>query len=433
MARAREITRVAARHGFGYAFERRPLRRQPPPESAATIGRHLREMLDELGPTFVKFGQLLSTRPDLVPEDVAAQLRLLQDSVSPFPFEQVRAGCEDRAGRSAGDALCARSIRCRWRRRRSARCTRPSCRAAASSRSRCSARRAERRSSPTSRCSTRLRRTVRKRVKRLQFMDTVGVVDEFARSIRHELDYRIEGRNVELFRRNFADDERIVVPKVYWTYSSQRVLTLEWLEGRRLGELNLPETPMAERRRLALLMARYVARDDLPPRGVPRRSAPGQHLRAARGPAGAGRLRADRQPFRGRHEPPHAPAGGLRQRERRCAAAAAARPGRAVRPRTGGGVSHRAARGLLPLPGRGARRDRSAAGAARGVLADLPDAGAAAVAIRAARQDPGHARVGGHRAVSRLQRVRGGRALRDRAGGPAATRPRRWPSAAAPS
>ena len=98
-------------------------------------------------------------------------------------------------------------------------------------------------------------RRVRKRVKRLQFMDTVGVVDEFARSIRRELDYRIEGRNAELFRRNFAEDKRIEIPQVYWTYSSERVLTLEWLEGRKLREVDLATTPMDERRRLALLIA----------------------------------------------------------------------------------------------------------------------------------------------------------------------------------
>ena len=116
-------------------------------------------------------------------------------------------------------------------------------------------------------------RGVRKRVKRLQFMDTVGVVDEFARSISRELDYRIEGRNAELFRRNFAEDKRIEIPKVYWTYSSERVLTLEWLEGRKLREVDLsdhadgraPAAGAADRRRLA--------GDDLPPRGVPRRSA----------------------------------------------------------------------------------------------------------------------------------------------------------------
>ena len=84
IGRVREIAQVAARHGFGYVFERRPLRRGQEPESMQAVGRHLREMLDELGPTFVKFGQLLSTRPDLVPPEVIAELRLLQDTVSPF-------------------------------------------------------------------------------------------------------------------------------------------------------------------------------------------------------------------------------------------------------------------------------------------------------------------------------------------------------------
>ncbi len=55
----------------------------------AIRGRHLREMLDELGPTFVKFGQLLSTRPDIVPPDIIAELRGLQDDVKPFPFADV--------------------------------------------------------------------------------------------------------------------------------------------------------------------------------------------------------------------------------------------------------------------------------------------------------------------------------------------------------
>src|SRR5947207_2964476 len=53
-------------------------------------GRHLREMLDDLGPTFVKFGQLLSTRPDVVPPDIVAELRGLQDDVRPFPFADVQ-------------------------------------------------------------------------------------------------------------------------------------------------------------------------------------------------------------------------------------------------------------------------------------------------------------------------------------------------------
>ena len=88
IGRLGEIAQVAARHGFGYAFEGR--RSGSRDEATPTArGRHLREMFDELGPTFVKFGQLLSTRPDVVPPDIIAELRRLQDDVSPFPFADV--------------------------------------------------------------------------------------------------------------------------------------------------------------------------------------------------------------------------------------------------------------------------------------------------------------------------------------------------------
>ena len=63
-------------------------------------------MLDELGPTFIKFGQLLSTRPDLVPDEVSAELRLLQDTVTPFSFEEVQRAVESEL-RAPLDALFA--------------------------------------------------------------------------------------------------------------------------------------------------------------------------------------------------------------------------------------------------------------------------------------------------------------------------------------
>ncbi len=255
VARLREIAQVSARHGFGYVFERRRRRRTAPEhESAAAMGRHLRELLDELGPTFVKFGQLLSTRPDLVPEEVAAELRLLQDSVSPFPFTDVqavvqtelRADIETLFASFSAEPVAAASIgqvhiaELQSGRKVAVKVQRPS---------------AQRRVESDLALLYQVARLARRRVKRLQFMDTVGVVDEFARSIRRELDYRIEARNAEVFRRNFADEPRVVIPRVYWTYSSARVLTMEWLEGPKLGELDLPATLMEELRRLALLMA----------------------------------------------------------------------------------------------------------------------------------------------------------------------------------
>src|SRR5207248_4028054 len=70
-------------------------------------------------------------------------------------------------------------------------------------------------------------RLAQERVRALDFIDARGLVDEFARSIRQELDYRLEARNAESFRRNFAGHPHVRVPRVYWSYTRSRVLTLE--------------------------------------------------------------------------------------------------------------------------------------------------------------------------------------------------------------
>ena len=98
-------------------------------------------------------------------------------------------------------------------------------------------------------------RLARERIRALDFMDAREIVDEFARSIRHELDYRQEGRNAQAFHRNFAGHPHIRIPRVYWSYTRQRVLTLELLEGLQLADLPYDAYTLDERRRLAYLMA----------------------------------------------------------------------------------------------------------------------------------------------------------------------------------
>src|SRR5437763_2144758 len=106
LGRLSEIAQVAVKHGFGYWFDTHRLtdlfpRRGPRIDvdgQPSQRGQHLREMLDELGPTFVKFGQLLSTRPDVVPPDIIAELRGLQDDVRPFPFEGVEQTIREELG-----------------------------------------------------------------------------------------------------------------------------------------------------------------------------------------------------------------------------------------------------------------------------------------------------------------------------------------------
>ena len=106
LGRLSEIAQVAAKHGFGYLFDsrsgsngsRREAEMEALAEEGSTRGQRLRAMLDELGPTFVKFGQLLSTRPDVVPPDIVFELRNLQDEVTPFPADEAQAVIEDELG-----------------------------------------------------------------------------------------------------------------------------------------------------------------------------------------------------------------------------------------------------------------------------------------------------------------------------------------------
>ena len=97
-------------------------------------------------------------------------------------------------------------------------------------------------------------RLIRERVRALDFIDPRQLVDEFARSIRQELDYRLEARNAEAFHHRFAGHPHVRVPRVYWSYTRTRVLTLEFLDGIQLADLPLDAWEIEERRRLAYLM-----------------------------------------------------------------------------------------------------------------------------------------------------------------------------------
>src|SRR4029077_16972585 len=94
----------------------------------------------------------------------------------------------------------------------------------------------------------------KERVRALDFIDARGLVDEFARTIRQELDYRLEARNAQTFHRNFAGHPHVRVPKVVWSYTRARVLTLEYLEGVQIQDIDPDDYTIEERRRLAYLM-----------------------------------------------------------------------------------------------------------------------------------------------------------------------------------
>ena len=261
LGRISEIAQVAAKHGFGYLFATRGIGgvrsrrgREVELDGGSPRGQRLREMLDELGPTFVKFGQLLSTRPDIVPPDIVFELKGLQDKVSSFPFEDARGVVEDELGLTLEQLflefeetpVAAASIGQVHRavlpngRRVVVKVQRPE---------------APRRIEADLELMYQLARFARERVRALEFIDTVAVVDEFARSIREELDYRTEARNAEQARRNFAGDPHVRVPRTFWSYSRARVLTLERLEGVHVRDIDVSSYTLEDRRLLAYRIA----------------------------------------------------------------------------------------------------------------------------------------------------------------------------------
>ena len=251
LARLGEIAHVAARHGFGYVFSRGEgegdeLGDRGPGRNR---GRRLREVLDELGPTFVKFGQLLSTRPDIVPPDILAELRGLQDDARPESFETVRGVVERELGLTLEQLfvefdeapIAAASIGQVHRavlpggQEVVVKVQRPD---------------AERQLAADIQLLHQVAPVARERVQRLQFIDLDGMVDEFERTVRRELDYGVEAANAEVFRRNFAGDGTVSVPRIHWRQTTSRVLTMERVEGTPISQIDLSTWSADDRRTL---------------------------------------------------------------------------------------------------------------------------------------------------------------------------------------
>ena len=97
-------------------------------------------------------------------------------------------------------------------------------------------------------------RLAKERVRALDFIDVRELVEEFGRSIRQELDYRLEARNAQTFHRDFAGHPHVKIPRVYWSYTRARVLTLELLEGTQVVDIDPDEVTLEERRTIAYLI-----------------------------------------------------------------------------------------------------------------------------------------------------------------------------------
>lgn len=240
--RYREVLRVLVRHGFGFvAGGRNPFRRLSPEEEASeALGRpaQLREALEELGVTFIKLGQILSTRSDLLPPAYITELQKLQDAVPPEPVATIIATIEGELGRPVGELfasfdpvpLAAASIG------QVHAVTLPGGIDAVVKVQRTGVRDQVNLDLDIAMRLARLAEA-RLNVTERTGMNLPALVEEFAWTLRNELDYVREARNAEIFQRNFGESPRIRIPAICWEYTTGRLITMERLRGLRIDDV----------------------------------------------------------------------------------------------------------------------------------------------------------------------------------------------------
>lgn len=246
--RLRQIAQIAARHGFADLLERSGLsrtlgRKETTVEVSEEIrvqslARRFRTLLAELGPTFIKLGQILSTRADLLPGAFIEELSTLQDSVSPIPLSEVEA--EIRASLGKDPSQLFQSIE-----------PQPLASASIAQVHRAVTLEGEPVVIKVQRPGIReqirsdlsvlhyLARVLEAVVEETGIYRPVGIVDEFEKAILEELDFEKEAANVQAFYDNHRERPDFKIPKVYQALSSRTVLTLEFLSGVKVSQVRL--------------------------------------------------------------------------------------------------------------------------------------------------------------------------------------------------
>jgi ubiquinone biosynthesis protein len=275
VGRYREILAVFAKYGFGLALERLGIYRHlkmknrifeqvATDKASSSAGTRLRLALEELGPAFVKIGQILSTRPDIVSPGVIEELKLLQDAVQPFSFAEVKAVIEEEfaeklenifqefaekpfAAASMAQVHCARLLSGEFA---AVKVQRPGI---------------EKTIAVDLDILKSVAHFIDLHTKYGELYNFSETVADFENIIKNELDFLKEAENAEVFRRNLAQDEGIKVPHTKKVYTTRRVLTMEYIDGVRiddnyaLDDLRLDRTKLAEK--LAASICRQILRD----------------------------------------------------------------------------------------------------------------------------------------------------------------------------
>jgi ubiquinone biosynthesis protein len=242
--RFNEIVLILLEEEFGYILDkikiRLPLskkRKAKIRKTALSPEQRLRETFERLGPTFIKLGQLLSVRPDLVPLSYISELEKLQDHVPSFSFDKV----EEILLREFKKPI--KNIFLKFEQK-------PIASASISQVHRAILRDGTKVAVKIQRPNIMeiihtdielmffFARLIEKHVSELRKYRTITIVNEFAEWTKRELDFRVEARNAQVFREMFKENKSVHIPKVYPEYTTSSVLTLEYLNGVPIHQLN---------------------------------------------------------------------------------------------------------------------------------------------------------------------------------------------------
>ncbi len=260
------ITRVLLKHGFSDIAERIFREKRPgEPERESFLrfafpsARRIRLVLEELGPSFIKLGQLMSTRADLFPPEYIEEFKKLQDSVPPVPFADVKAVIEKEVKRPLPEifadfeekSIAAASVgqvhiaRLHTGEKVAVKIIRPGI---------------DRQIKQDLRLMYFLAARVERSLEVGRIIGAMNLVKEFERNITRELDMMIEAGSIEKFAKNFEEVEEIYIPKVYWDYTTRSVLVMEHIDGMKMDEVEKIRAHGIDPKEVAMIGLRSFSR-----------------------------------------------------------------------------------------------------------------------------------------------------------------------------
>ncbi len=268
--RLRHILQVLAKYGFGYIIDRlkidqnivsKGLIRFGPVKKLDIFGMPVpvraRKVLEELGPTFIKLGQILSTRPDVIPLELCKEFEKLQDDVPSFEYKKVEEVIRNelknpvdtifnnfsRTPVAAASLSQVHFAELKTGEKGVVKIQRPDIRKVITT---------------DLKILDGLAKSIEKHIEEGKIYNPVGIVNEFKETILKEIDFNAEATHIVRFQLNFKDSNTVYVPKIFHDLSTGRVLTIERIEGTKITDIESIEKSGLDRKQISVNVADAV-------------------------------------------------------------------------------------------------------------------------------------------------------------------------------